>query len=272
MSSHVELDAQGRPAPAPDSVYGRDYYDHYAIAGRVGYSRENWLADFRNIADGIIRQLNPRTVLDVGCAKGFLVECLRERGVEAYGLDFSDYAISQVRDDIRRYCWVGSAADPLTRSYDLIFCNEVCEHLSEADANEAIRQMTSHAEAVLFSSTPGHFDDPTHVNVRPIIDWLRLFARSSFAPDETFDVGFLAPWAMLLRRANTPPSDERLRRFAYLKNRAFVAWELRNSPEVLGQLAAIRNSRAWKLIGVYARVKAGLKKPFEQLFRGAQQR
>lgn len=269
MTTDAHLDAE---APPPDSPYGRDYYDNYAIEGRVGYSRENWLADFRNIADAIIRQLNPRTVLDLGCAKGFLVECLRDRGVEAFGLDVSAYAISQVRTDIRRHCWVGSASDPLTQSYDLIFCNEVCEHLSESEANEAIRQMASHTGLVLFSSTPGHFDDPTHINVRPVIDWLRTFAQLSFAPDETFDVGFLAPWAMLMRRQNAPPPDDRLRRFAYLKNRAFMSWELRDSPEILGELEAIRNSRAWKLVGMYRRFRAGLRKPVGQLFRGAHQK
>ena len=34
------------------------------------------------VADQLISLLNPRRVLDVGCAMGFLVECFRDRGVQ----------------------------------------------------------------------------------------------------------------------------------------------------------------------------------------------
>ena len=39
------------------------------------------------IAERITRDINPKTVLDAGCAMGFLVEGLRARGVEAWGVD-----------------------------------------------------------------------------------------------------------------------------------------------------------------------------------------
>jgi hypothetical protein len=184
----------------------------------------------------------------VGCAKGFLVECLRDRGVEAYGFDISEYAIGEVRPDVRPYCWVGSAGDSINEFYDLITCIEVCEHVPESEAQEAIRQMTSHTDMILFSSTPGHFDDPTHVNIHPIIDWLRLFARFSFAPHEEFDARFVAPQAMLLRRVEVPPCDQALCRFAHARNRALAADELGNSPEARGELEAVLSSRGWKFI------------------------
>src|SRR5215469_3567995 len=96
-----------------DPQYGRDYYDTYGQLGRGAYTRENpyWLWFFSRIAEEIVRRLKPRRVLDVGCAKGFLVECLRDRGIEAFGFDISEYAISEVRHDIKPYCWVGSGAD-----------------------------------------------------------------------------------------------------------------------------------------------------------------
>ena len=241
------------------SQYGREYFDAYSDGDRRGYTRENWLEDFRRLADQIVVRLNPRRVLDVGCAKGFLVECLRDRGVEAFGFDISEYAVSEVRSDVRPYCWVGSAGNSINEDYDLITCHEVCEHLPECEATEAISRMTSHSDTILFSSTPGHFEDPMHVNVRPIIDWLRTFAQFSFAPDEKFDASFVTPWAMLLRRAPEPPPDQTLRHFAYLKTRAFATWELKNSPEVRGELDAILNSKAWKLLSLYRKVRFRIK-------------
>lgn len=231
MSSDLASEAGLREgARVPGSEYDAEYYDTYGRLGPLAYTRENphWLRFFGRVADAIVQRLNPRRALDVGCAKGFLVESLRDRGVDAFGFDVSQYAISHVREDIRQYCWVGSAADSIKDGYDLIMCIEVCEHVSEAEATQAIREMTSHSDVVLFSSTPADFTEPTHVNVRPIIDWLRLFARFSFTPDENFDAGFICPWAVLFRRADSPPPtlDRDLCRFAQEKSRAVAAAEL----------------------------------------------
>jgi len=39
--------------------------------------------------------------LDIGCAKGFLVKAFRDLGIEAWGVDVSEYALSSAPDDIR---------------------------------------------------------------------------------------------------------------------------------------------------------------------------
>src|SRR5437867_12330579 len=95
--------------------YDRHYYDTYHTdAGPVPYVRERgpWLQLFRAMAESIDRTIKPKRVLDAGCAKGFLVESLRDRGIEAFGIDISEYAISEVRPDIRPYCRVGSLVIP----------------------------------------------------------------------------------------------------------------------------------------------------------------
>lgn len=262
----------GNTANAPVSLasqYGADYFDSYGRLGPVTYSRENpqWLEFFGRIADEIMRQLNPRTVLDVGCAKGFLVECLRDRGADAYGFDVSEYAIGHVRSDIKPYCWVASAAEPIEKTYDLITCIEVCEHLPEPEAHQAIRQITSRADVTLFSSTPGDFQEPTHVNVHPIIDWLRLFAQFSFAPDGSFEIENYVPQGMLLRKSNTPPDDQILCRFADGKNRAIAMAELRKQalPQIAAlqqQLDTVLKSRGWKLLNSGRRIRSLILSPF----------
>ncbi|MDC1103623.1 class I SAM-dependent methyltransferase, partial [Nitrosopumilus sp.] len=45
-------------------------------------------------AEFIIEKFEPTTVLDIGCAYGELVKGLRDMGVDAYGVDGSDYAIN----------------------------------------------------------------------------------------------------------------------------------------------------------------------------------
>jgi len=189
------------------SQYDETYYRCHC--GHIPYERSDyWLRFFHAIADQIVRAFRPRRVLDAGCAKGFLVEALWERGVEAYGIDISEYAIGEVRQDMRAYCRQSSLASPIEGQFDLITCFEVLEHMTEEEALAAIRNLTAATDAILFSSSPTDLIEPTHVNVRPTISWMHAFADAGFAPDLRFDATFIAPHAFLLRRtAERPPED-----------------------------------------------------------------
>src|SRR5207244_2745287 len=131
-------------------------------------------------------------VLDAGCAFGFLVEELRTLDVEAWGVDVSEFAISQVQADVSPFCWRGSVTDPLPRHYDLITCIEVLEHLRPEHAELAIANLCQSTDQLLFSSTPSVFSELTHVNVRPVEEWASMFARQDFIRDLDFDASFVS--------------------------------------------------------------------------------
>jgi hypothetical protein len=145
---------------------------YFATGCGLPYERNaHWLGFFGGIADRIVRGINPRTALDASCAMGFLVEALRERGVEAYGVDISEYAISQVHPSVKPYCRLGSITEPFERRYDLIVCIEVLEHMPAAKGEQAIANFAAHTDDVLFSSTPHDFTEATHDNVQPVEHW-----------------------------------------------------------------------------------------------------
>lgn len=180
--------------------YGEAYYA--TGLGPLPYRRDDrWLAFFRGVAREIVLGLAPRRVFDAGCAMGMLVESLWDLGVEAHGVDLSRYAIAHVRPDMQPYCRVGSVGEPPEGRYDLVTCIEVLEHVDRDESERAIAALTTVTDTILFSSTPSDFDEPTHVNVRPPIAWIRAFARHGFRVDLRFDATFLSPQAMLLRRA-----------------------------------------------------------------------
>ena len=178
----------------------------YRTSGGVPYERSDcWLNFFRTTADGIVREVHPRTVLEVGCAIGLLVEALRERGVEAYGLDPSEYAIGQLPDDVKPYCWVGSVLDPPQRQYDLVVCYEVIEHLPPSDAERAVENLCKATDDVLFSSKPYDYREETHFNVQPPEYWAGVFAKQGFFRDVDFDPLALGlPGAVRFRRSTEP--------------------------------------------------------------------
>lgn len=180
------------------ALFGKSYY---ATSCGADYHRnEGWLRFFSTIAGHIVKDINPATVLDAGCAMGYLVETLRERGVEAWGVDVSEYAISQVHPNVRAFCGIGSITEPFERTYDLIVCIEVLEHLNKTDGNRAIENLCCHTSDILFSSTPHDFIEATHFNVQPPEYWAEQFARHGFYHDLDFDAAFLTPWAMRFRR------------------------------------------------------------------------
>lgn len=174
-------------------------YDKYYFLTSCGapYKRtEHWLAFFGGIADRIVEDIGPETVLDAGCAMGFLVEALRDRGVEAYGIDVSEYAIGEVREDIKEFCKVGSILDPLERQYDLIITIEVMEHLTPEEGKKAIENLCRYTDDILFTSTPYDFKEATHQNVQPPEYWAEIFARNGFIRDIDYDAGYITEHAM----------------------------------------------------------------------------
>jgi hypothetical protein len=173
------------------------------------------------VAERIVSDIGPGTVLDAGCGWGFLVEKLRERNVEAWGIDVSEYAIEKVHEDIRPYCRVASALDPLPHKYDLVITIEVLEHMPSAEAGRAAANLCAYTDDILFSSTPFDYKEATHFNVRPPEEWAELFARQGFLRDVDFDASFVTPWALRLRRQD----ETKVRMVREYERKFFLLWK-----------------------------------------------
>ncbi len=176
------------------SLYDEYYYSH--DCGRPYQRDDGWLNFFDQIAKRIIEQFEPKTVLDAGCAWGFLVEAFRKRGVEAYGVDISEYAIQNIYPDIKPYCWIGSITEPFPNKYDLITCIEVLEHMPQGEAEKAIENLCTHANEIVFSSTPFDYKEATHFNVHDPEYWAEQFARYGFYRDMEADMSCITSWAV----------------------------------------------------------------------------
>lgn len=183
-----------------EKLYNQHYYEK--SCGDESYlDKDKWAPFYERIADEIIDTLHPSIVLDVGCAVGYLVAALRDRGVEAYGIDVSEFAISKVREDIRPYCKVCSALKPFPedfpRTYDLITTIEVAEHLYESDGIRLIENICKHSKNIIFSSSSDDITEKTHYNVQQAEYWAKKFAKNGFTKDLTYDASFIAPQAVM---------------------------------------------------------------------------
>ncbi len=189
-------------AQNPQEIYNSYYY---ATGLGEPYCRnETWVNLFASFANQIVAGIAPQRVLDAGCALGLLVEQLRLRGIEAEGVDISEFAINSAPEAIRPFVRVGSITEPFGQRYDLIVCIEVLEHMPSAEAERAIANFCQHSDDILFSSSPLDFKEITHCNVRPVEHWAELFARHGFVRDVDFDASFITPWATRFRRRSDP--------------------------------------------------------------------
>lgn len=184
--------------------YSSTYYDDAHLGGYDNYTWDNeeWRRFFAVLADRIVGIANPRTVLDVGCARGLLVQALVAKGVDATGTDISEHAVKSAADDVRDRLRVASATEPIAQRHDLVSCIEVLEHMSPVDAQLAIDNITAATDLVLFSSSPVDHDEATHINTRPTAQWAAWFAERGFFRRTDVDLSFLSPWAVLFERAD----------------------------------------------------------------------
>ena len=192
-----------------DNMYGGYFFTEF-FEGHTGNdynNRNKWFPFFDHIAAQIIERFNPKTVLDAGCAMGYLVEALRKRGVEAYGFDVAEYAISRVAEEVKPYCVVHSITeelpDSLPKTFDLITTIEVLEHLHPEDGTKAIKNLCQYSDTIIFTSQPHDLDNITHVNVQQQEYWCKEFAKHSFFKDHIVPVDFICEHAMLFRKRDS---------------------------------------------------------------------
>ncbi len=89
--------------------YGKMYFDGPREYGYGGYHYDGrWQPVAKDIVNHFRLKPGDR-VLDIGCAKGFLVKDLLSLGIDAYGLDISQYALRHCEPEVIGRLHLGSA-------------------------------------------------------------------------------------------------------------------------------------------------------------------
>lgn len=132
---------------AVSKKFGQEYFDGDR---KYGYGGFRYDGRWKSFAEKLIAhyRLKPgMRVLDIGCAKGFVLHELKQLipELEVAGLDISEYAIANGMESVKPFLRVGNAmALPYPdQHFDLIFvCQHTAQPLSPRSLSGAARDPT----------------------------------------------------------------------------------------------------------------------------------
>jgi 2-polyprenyl-3-methyl-5-hydroxy-6-metoxy-1,4-benzoquinol methylase len=140
----------------------------------------------QHIADWIVENIAPRSVIDVGCGPGHMMEALQQRGVAVYGVDISTAALARVKQrglSAERFDLTRQDVSLPGGPYDLVISSEVAEHLEERHARNLVRLLTEAGHRIYMTAAE---PDPSagvglfHYNEQPNAYWINLMAERGF--------------------------------------------------------------------------------------------
>lgn len=126
--------------------FGKEFFDGERLYGYGGYEYHPrfWQATVRRFQEYYGLAGNGK-VLDIGCAKGFMLHDFKEMSPEltVAGIDISEYAIESSIDTVRESLEVGNAKSlPFPDdSFDLVISINTVHNLPEKDCRKALREI-----------------------------------------------------------------------------------------------------------------------------------
>lgn len=163
------------PTHYDDSYFASDWRDggnKYELETRRRFESRN---------PELIRDVfQPRRVLDVGCGPGFLMQFLYELGIEVQGIDFSPSSLGLAPADMKARIRIGSveALPKPDRSFDLVICRELIEHLTILQVRRTVSEICRVSSRYVYVTTRFHpapsslldvttdlETDPTHITL-----------------------------------------------------------------------------------------------------------
>jgi SAM-dependent methyltransferase len=125
--------------------FGQDYWDGDR---KVGYGGYRYDGRWRPVAEAIAKHyaLEPgHKLLDVGCGKGFLLYDFTQAvpGINVRGIDISEYAIANAKEEVRPFLQVGNAAilPYEDNTFDMVISITTLHNLRCYDLDRALREI-----------------------------------------------------------------------------------------------------------------------------------
>lgn len=168
--------------------FGKEYFDGTRDQGYGGYTYDGrWV----KIAKKLINIFNLKRdskILDVGCAKGFLIYDLHNLNSKfnLFGLDISSYAIEQAPMQIRKFLSIGNCVSLNFQNnyFDCVVSINTVHNLEYDDCKKAISEIQRVSSGKAFIQVDAYRDDN---ELELFKDWM-LTAKTYLKPNEWLEL------------------------------------------------------------------------------------
>lgn len=180
-----------------DTSFGYDYFDGPRERGYGGYKYDGrWKEVSKRVVDRY-KIKAPAKVLDIGCAKGFFCYDMMELypGIEAYGVETSRYAISQVPESIRNYVFFSDQMKMPFKAHEFDFVMSVntLHWVTPDRVKPALQEMMRVGKDHFFLQVDAYHNEeekrrllawaPTVSTLFSVEQWLKLFDEVGYKGD-----------------------------------------------------------------------------------------
>ena len=180
--------------------FGKEYFDGTRQQGYGGYYYDGrWKAVVERFRD-YYGLTNKSRVLDVGCAKGFMLHDFQEvlPGVTVAGVDISEYVLTHAMESVKPLLVRGNAKQlPFPdKSFDLVVSIATVHNLEGEDLRNSLRELERVSRKHKFIKVAGYRTEEEKIRFKkwnivaksyfPCDEWIRLFKEVGYTGDYTW--------------------------------------------------------------------------------------
>ena len=182
------------------SVFDEDYFIRGKSSGKSLYENYTWLPDLTiPMACAMVRHLgieSDDTILDFGCARGYLVRAFRELGYHAWGYDISQWALENADPKIKEYL-IRNESTLVKNTFDWVIAKDVLEHVDSEELDEVVDTLKIANKGVFVIVPLAHgkkYDIPeyeldvTHIHRHPLSWWVSRFLETGWIVEASYRV------------------------------------------------------------------------------------
>ena len=180
--------------------FDEDYFLRGKETGKSLYENYRWLPDMTiPMVSAIISHLGIQpydTILDFGCARGYLVRAFRELGYPAWGYDISQWALENADDKIKEHL-LRKESSLISNIFDWVIAKDVLEHVGPEEFEEVVDTLKIANKGVFVVVPLAHgkeYDIPeyeldiTHVHRRPLSWWVSHFLEEGWSVEARYRI------------------------------------------------------------------------------------
>lgn len=178
--------------------FGKEFFDGDR---RHGYGGFNYMPRFwQPVIPAFAKHFGldaSSSVLDVGCAKGFMLHDMAELipGITVRGVDVSQYAIENAIEDMKPFVSVADAkALPFPdKSFDVVISINTIHNLDRAECAQSLREIQRVARKGAFITIDAYHNDEerkrmydwnlTGRTIMHVDEWRQFFAENGYTGD-----------------------------------------------------------------------------------------